>query len=296
MTGSNRANLDYVLANVLDSSALVGKEYQTTVLTTTDGRVLTGIVRAEDNDAVTLATANETIVVPKVEIDDRTLSPKSMMPDDLWTPLSDHEVRSLIAYLASPEQVPMLLTAENAQNFFNGRDLTGWQGNIELWGVENGEIVGRTKGLARNEFLRSDMAADDFRLSLDVKLVDNRGNSGIQFRSEALPDGEMRGYQADVGPDWWGKLYEENRRGLLWKDSGEAHVKPGAWNHYEIVAAGNRIRTWLNGQLCVDLEDSSGIPRGIFALQLHAGEATEVRFKNLRLESNPSAEPSAASE
>ena len=129
LTGSNRANLDYVLSNVLDSSALVGKDYQTTMITTNDGRVLTGIVRGEDNDAMTLVTANETIIVPKGEIDERTLSPKSMMPDDLWKPLSDHEVRSLVAYLASPEQVPLLATAENAANFFNGRDLAGWQGD-----------------------------------------------------------------------------------------------------------------------------------------------------------------------
>ena len=154
LTGSNRANLDYVLSNVLDSSVLVGKDYQTTIIATSDGRVLTGIVRGEDNDAVTLMTANETVIVPKGEIDERTLSPKSMMPDDLWKPLTDHEVRSLVAYLASPEQVPALLTAENAQNFFNGRDLTGWQGNDKLWRVEDGEIVGRTVGLARNEFLQ----------------------------------------------------------------------------------------------------------------------------------------------
>ena len=82
------------------------------------------------------------------------------------------------------------------------------------------------------------MAADDFRLSLDVKLVGNRGNSGIQFRSEALPDGEMRGYQADVGAGWWGKLYEENGRGLLVDKSGEQFVKAGEWNHYEISARG----------------------------------------------------------
>ena len=71
LTGSNRANLDYVLANVLDSSDLVGKDYQTTVITTTDRRVLTGIVRGDDNDAVTLVTANETVIVPKGEIDER---------------------------------------------------------------------------------------------------------------------------------------------------------------------------------------------------------------------------------
>ena len=66
--------------------------------------------------------------------------------------------------------------------------------------------------------------------------------------------------------------------------SGEQFVKTGDWNHYEIAAEGNRIRTWINGHPCVDLTDRSGVPRGIFALQLHSGDATEVRFKNLRLE------------
>ena len=60
LTGSNRADLDYVLSNVLDPSALIGKDYLAHVVATTDGRVLTGIVRAEDKDAITLVTANET--------------------------------------------------------------------------------------------------------------------------------------------------------------------------------------------------------------------------------------------
>ena len=51
---------------------MVGKDYQTTILTTTDARVLTGIVRGEDNDSVTLITANETVVVPKNEINERS--------------------------------------------------------------------------------------------------------------------------------------------------------------------------------------------------------------------------------
>jgi putative membrane-bound dehydrogenase-like protein len=107
LTGSNRSDLDYVLSNVLDSSALIGKDYVAHIIATTDGRLLTGIVRAEDKDTVTLVTANETIVLPKNEIEERRTSDKSMMPDDLWKPLSEHEIRSLVAYLASPSQVPL---------------------------------------------------------------------------------------------------------------------------------------------------------------------------------------------
>ncbi len=127
------------------------------------------------------------------------------------------------------------------------------------------------------------MAVEDFHLSLEINLVKNEGNSGIQFRSAPLPDGEMKGYQADVGAGWWGKLYEENGRALLWDKSGEAYVKPGQWNKYEIVAVGSRVRTWLNGSPCVDLDDPQGARRGIIAIQLHSGGPTEVRVRNVDL-------------
>lgn len=284
ITGSNRANLDYLLGNVLDPSALIGKEYQATIVNTVDGRVITGIVREETAATLAIVTATETVVLPKNEIDERELSAKSMMPDDQWKAYSPHEVRSVVAYLSGPAQVPLLATVETAPLLFNGRDLEGWSGNADLWRVDQGEIVGRSAGLARNEFLRSDLLTGNFRLTLEVKLAGNAGNSGIQFRSEALPDGEMRGFQADVGPGWWGKLYEENGRGLLWDRSGEAHVKLGEWNAYEIVAVGDRILTAINGRKCVDLTDAPGAKRGILALQLHSGGATEVRFRNLSLE------------
>jgi putative membrane-bound dehydrogenase-like protein len=292
LTGSNRADLDYILSNVLDSSALIGKDYQAHLVATADGRVLTGIIKAEDEDAITLVTANETVTIPVDEVDERALSDQSMMPDDLWANLSSHEVRSLVAYLASPSQVPVLLTRDTAPMLSNGKDLTGWVGDEALWSVEEGAIVGKTKGLNHNEFLRSELIAGDFRLALEVKLTPNTENSGIQFRSEALPDGEVNGYQADVGAGWWGKLYEELGRGLLWDKSGENHVKPGEWNAYEIVARGSKIETFINGQKCVDLDDPEGARRGIFALQLHSGGPMEVRFRNLVLEPIDDASPS----
>ncbi len=107
LTGSNRADLDYILSNALDPSALIGKDYLAHVIALADGRVLTGIIRAEEKESVTLVTANETITIPRSEIDERKVSEQSMMPEDLWKPLSDQEIRALVAYLASPAQVPM---------------------------------------------------------------------------------------------------------------------------------------------------------------------------------------------
>ena len=283
LTGSNRANLDYLLSNIVDPSAVMAKEYIPTVVLTIDGRVVNGLVSAEDKNSLTVQTSDAAVVIPKDEIEERMTADQSMMPDDQLKQFSPHQVRSLVAYLRGKQQNPMLATAENASTFFNGSDLSGWTGRDGLWSVEDGELIGHTDGLQRNEWIVNELAVENFRLAVEVKLVDNKGNSGIQFRSRAH-DGEVSGYQADIGEGWWGKLYEEHGRGLLWKPSGEQHVKPGDWNTYEVVALGDRIRTYINGNLCVDLVDPKGASRGIIAFQLHSGGPTEVRFRNLKLE------------
>ncbi len=286
LTGSNRSNLDYLLSNVVDPSSVMAKEYQPTIILTADGRVVSGLVKSEDKTSVTIQTTDAKVIVPLNEIDERIQSESSMMPDDQLKQFSPHQVRSLVAYLRATQQSPMLATPENELTLFNGSDLTGWSGSDGLWSVENGELVGRTAGLKRNEWIVSDLSAEDFRLTVDVKLVDNAGNSGIQFRSKSH-DGEVAGYQADIGEGWWGKLYEEHGRGLLWDKSGEQYVNPGDWNKYEIVAQGDHIRTFINGHACVDMHDPAGATRGIIAFQLHSGGKTEVRLRNMKLEVLP---------
>ena len=70
---------------------------------------------------------------------------------------------------------------------------------------------------------------------------------------------------------------------LLWDKPGDAHVRAGDWNRYRIEARGSQIRTFINDQPCVDLDDPEGARRGIIALQLHSGGKLEVRFRNFEL-------------
>jgi putative heme-binding domain-containing protein len=105
LTGSQRKNLDYVLENVVDPSAVVGRDYQVTLVQTDDGRVMTGIVVQENETAVTIQTSNERVVVPKDEIENRVQSSASLMPDDLLTRFSLEEIQDLLAYLASDKQI-----------------------------------------------------------------------------------------------------------------------------------------------------------------------------------------------
>jgi putative membrane-bound dehydrogenase-like protein len=107
LTGSQRGNLDYLLENILDPSAIVPTEYQVTILATKDGRVLTGIIKQENDKTVTVRTQNESVIVPKEEIEERHKSALSMMPEGLLGALKDGEVRDLVAYLGSAVQVAL---------------------------------------------------------------------------------------------------------------------------------------------------------------------------------------------
>jgi putative membrane-bound dehydrogenase-like protein len=285
ITGGNRSNIDYLLENILDPSAVIPKEYAATRIVTTDDRNITGIIKSEANGILTVQTDRELLAIPVADIASRKPSELSMMPDDLLKQTSDFEFRSLIAYLQTQSQVPMLASADNAKELFNGVDLTGWDYEVGLWKVENGEIVGKAGGgLKKNTSLMSQLAAENFRLSLKVKQTPNKENTGIQFRSVALRDGEMRGPQADIGAGWWGKLYEENGRGFLAKEGGEKFAKPDEWNDYVVEVMGSRVKIWINGNLCTEYEDDKLPRRGIFGLQMHSGGPVEVRFKEMKLE------------
>ncbi|HUG90250.1 MAG TPA: PVC-type heme-binding CxxCH protein [Planctomycetaceae bacterium] len=107
ITGSNRADLDYILQNIIDPSAVVGRDYQMTIVATTDGRTISGLVREQNESALVLQTVNEQVVVPLEDIDERVVSDVSMMPDGQLQQMPDSDVRDLIAYLASPSQVPL---------------------------------------------------------------------------------------------------------------------------------------------------------------------------------------------
>ncbi len=285
ITGANRSDLAYLLDNVFDPSAVIQKEYAATKLELTDGRSLIGIVKEENARTLTLLMANETLTIPVKDIDKRTPSELSMMPDDLTKPLSETQLKNLFAYLKHTQQVLPLMTADSAKEFFNGKDLTNWDGDKDVWSVDNGEIVGKSaKGLKANNFLKSTFDVTDFKLSLKVKLTPNDANSGIQFRSVPIEGGEMRGPQADVGKGWWGKLYEESGRGLLVKEGGEKFVKEGEWNEYVVEAVGPKVKIWINGELVCDYTDDKLAKRGQIAVQVHSGGPTEVRFKDLKLE------------
>lgn len=205
---------------------------------------------------------------------------------------------------------------------FNGKDLSGWQGNPDLWSVQDGAITGVTKvdpKLTHNTFLVwTNGVVDDFELRLKYRMVG--GNSGIQYRSAVHEQGKfgpiVGGYQADfeAGKTYSGILYEERGRGILAQrgqkvrivaspedankpkievtgsvgnsDEIQAAIKNEDWNDYLIVARGNHLQHFINGLPTVDVVDDQANKAkrsGVLALQIHVGPPMTVQFKDIEL-------------
>jgi putative membrane-bound dehydrogenase-like protein len=105
LTGSDRANPDYILENVLDPSATVGRDYTLTTVATRDGRLVSGILREQTPNALVIQTPSERVTLPRDDVEAIKGSNISMMPEGQLEPLTPQEVRDLFAYLAATRPV-----------------------------------------------------------------------------------------------------------------------------------------------------------------------------------------------
>jgi hypothetical protein len=191
---------------------------------------------------------------------------------------------------------------EGFVSLFNGQDLTGWvkRGGSAEYEVQDGAIVGTcVPDTPGNTFLCTEREFGNFVLKLQYRFLEP-GNSGVQFRSAARPEGERErvyGYQYEiaVGGGPTGRIYDEGRRGhkfgVTWLDiytpqdrleAAMASYKEDDWNDVEIQCVGPSIKTWLNGNLVVDMFDGFSM-KGFFGLQIHSGKAGKVAWRNIRV-------------
>ncbi|MBK7874938.1 MAG: DUF1080 domain-containing protein [Planctomycetes bacterium] len=225
---------------------------------------------------------------------------------------ADREVAQRAPSSAEREPAPRAL--------FDGRSLTGWDGDPRYWSVENGAIVGRSTEanplLATTYLVWRGGEVGDFELAFDFKITG--GNSGLQFRSRDQGGWQVAGYQADIedGPNWTGCLYEQDGRGVAatrgedvrFTSAGRTStrfangaellkvVRVHDWNHYVVRARGRTLELEVNGARmlrCVDEDPRHFAPRGILAFQLHQGPPMQVEFRSVVLKELPP-EPDAA--
>lgn len=198
-------------------------------------------------------------------------------------------VRLLLLTVLSMSVAGLAADDPDFKPLFNGKDLSGWEGDASLWKVDNETIVGDSPGIKHNQFLCTKEEYGDFELKVEFRLKDGVGNSGVQFRTKRLPNStEVSGYQADIGEKYWGCLYDESRRNKVLVAAPvelEASLKKGDWNEYTIRAEGEHITLRLNGMTTVDYKepDPSIARKGIIALQVHSGGPLRVEFRKIRL-------------
>jgi hypothetical protein len=244
-------------------------------------------------------------------------------------------MRILVALLASatllsaqttpyaPKQSdrPEVLTVDEPgfQPIFDGKTLTGWEGNPTYWRAENGVLVGEITPatvIKSNTFIiwRGGSPAD-FELKLDYRITEG-GNSGINYRSAVVPDTvtpdnafAMKGYQFDLDgrKRYDGNNYEEKGRLFLavrgqmtrvmggrppiilssWGTSDElAGVPTADWNAAYIIARGNVASHSLNGRLMsitIDDDPPNRTLDGLIGMQVHVGPPMKIEYRNIRL-------------
>lgn len=176
------------------------------------------------------------------------------------------------------------------RSLFDGHSLNGWvEDTPGVWSVRDGMIVGRHGGQKWNDFLRTRESFGNFELSLEFRLTNGAGNSGVQFRSvPASREHELSGYQADIGEQYWGSLYDESRRNKTLAEAPKpavAKLDPSGWHTYVVRANGRHISLTLDGMRTVDYTEPEPdiLERGILGLQVHSGPGVEASFRNIRI-------------
>lgn len=227
----------------------------------------------------------------------------------------------VLAMAAEPVVAPA--EAEGMKQLFNGKDLTGWDGDPRLWSVKDGVIHGETTAenpAKGNTFLIwKDGTTKDFELRLSFR-CNAANNSGIQYRSKHITDGKVgnnwvvRGYQHELRnentlPNVSGFIYDEGgKRGRIcligeqaaWEADGKKVVKSDLidadafkklmkvddWNDVVIIARGKNVQHYLNGRKVIDFTDNHpelALAEGVLAVQLHAGKPMWAEFRNIRI-------------
>lgn len=170
---------------------------------------------------------------------------------------------------------------------FDGATLAGWHvvGDGQ-WTVENGEIVGRANNEKLYGLLVSDWSFGDFSLRLKFRCLS--GDSGVYIRTLLRPPDQAHGLQVQVGPpgSGTGGIYESYGRGWLSRPSAQAEnefLKPNEWNTMTITARGGDVTVEINGTKTAEITGDPSRPEGQLALQMHAGNVMEVRFKDIEI-------------
>ncbi|MGI9137692.1 MAG: 3-keto-disaccharide hydrolase [Sediminibacterium sp.] len=198
---------------------------------------------------------------------------------------------------------------------FDGKSMAGWEADTTFWKIKDNSFVGEVTPqtpIKTNTFLiwRGGLPAD-FELKAKYR-ISEEGNSGINYRSEELPNIKyaLKGYQADIdgGNVYTGQNYEERGRGFLAKrgeiallksdtkpiitgsvgnaDSLKTKILSKEWNDIHIIVRGNHMQHYINGVLMSEVIDEDLEKRkmsGLLGFQVHVSKTMKVEYRKVFL-------------
>ncbi|HEV3385251.1 MAG TPA: family 16 glycoside hydrolase [Gemmata sp.] len=276
LTTSKRDDLNFLLTSIIDPSAVIEKPYIPTLITTTSGLVYNGIVKQMDEHVVTLLVPNRLVAIPRDEIETMKESKISLMPADLLKTLTEHEVRSLIAYLTGKSQMPLLATPDNAPYFFfYEKNLSDWTSIDSIWAANDGVIVspgalGGKPGLLVSQL----QLAADFHMSLRFQSGADVLGAVILGDARQPRNGQRIEFTAGKPLNFVG--FEKGTEIA-------APIVSEQWNKLEVIVAASRIRVRLNDTDALDTADLSVSERRVFALEGSRIPSQTIQFRNLDL-------------
>jgi len=294
-----------LIESILHPTRIVRDGYSLTTITTLDGRELTGTLRADTGDGVTLADlAGQTTLVPRDQIADRRTLGSSLMPDGLHTALTPDQFKDLIAFLASrtsdPRHAPAPPLPDGFTPLFNGHDFAGWRltdQNRAHWAVRDGRLIHDGQGgdlWSETEIEEADVLvewrwpglpqpvefpvidADGHQLDRTERVLD-AGDSGLFLRGHRPAQANFFCYPVGSGEFWEYResLEGPDRRALT--PSVRADAPLGDWNTLIVSLRGDRVTVRLNDRTVITNARLPGLPpRGPIGFQ-HEHGPLEIR-------------------
>lgn len=273
-------DVDYLLSNILDPNAIIGKDYQQTFVKTKDGQIVAGIVTQDTDTAISLKNlAGEVVTVQKADVASTEVSPASMMPEGLLATMHEEDVRDMFLYLRQKQQVPMLVTAVNANDFFNGKDLKGWRASDEkAWRVENGELLGKAD--AKTASLTSEMVAGSYRLTMQVRAAG--GSPVVELVLSGERDAQkFHGTTFSFGGPSLANVWEYRAAAEPKLTPAKRAIDGGEWHTIEVERKDDKLRVSVDGEVQYEASDARHRRKVQPALWVKGGE---LRVKGLKIE------------
>jgi len=164
-------------------------------------------------------------------------------------------------------------------------DSNNWIAEKPYWQWNSGVLNGDYNGGRHHNYAYTKTVYEDYELNVLIRMSGREANSGVCIRIHPANTDSVPGYQADMGPGYWGCLWEEKRAGMVQqypKAAADKLVKANDWNHYYIIAKGHHIQAWLNGVKTINTIHEAGFSDGNIGFQLcHGDKHTIIDVKAL---------------